>query len=195
MKLNEALELLEKENVTSSNQMLRRWIRQGKIKANLESKRQGYEVDAASLQSFIDGKKSSDIKPVGFKEGFNEGYAVAANEAAKHYKRLLLLGMYERQFLINRTEFREKCSNEFSNRDLDRFLDFSDQELFRKGVTKPRMKVYGNQIGEFIYFSNAHLMIDQRQYDLDQDISSVHLVYEMLIKELIEEFGTKVGFD
>ena len=49
MKIAEALDMLEKAGITSSMQMLRRWVRQGKIEATMLSKKQGYEIDENSL--------------------------------------------------------------------------------------------------------------------------------------------------
>ncbi|WP_033790701.1 hypothetical protein [Enterococcus faecalis] len=56
MDLKEALWVLKENDITSSVQMLRRWIRQGKIKATLLSKKEGYIVDPNSLNEFIELK-------------------------------------------------------------------------------------------------------------------------------------------
>ena len=57
MNIHEALVILEENQVTDSVQMLRRWIRQGKIKATMKSKKTGYIVDRESLHAFISIKK------------------------------------------------------------------------------------------------------------------------------------------
>lgn len=51
-----ALKLLSDRGVTRSEQMLRRWLRQGKIKATLPSKKHGYLIDSDSLEKFIKSK-------------------------------------------------------------------------------------------------------------------------------------------
>lgn len=53
MNIREAVKYLEKYEITSSEQVLRRWIRQGKIKATMRSKKEGYQVSRGSLQHFI----------------------------------------------------------------------------------------------------------------------------------------------
>lgn len=89
MNLHQALELLIKEEITESTQMLRRWIRQGKIQATLQSKKAGYQIDEESLKEFIISKNlnkvtgnfSSEslslserkIYDEGYKQGFSNG--------------------------------------------------------------------------------------------------------------------------
>lgn len=53
MNIREAVKYLEEYKITSSEQVLRRWIRQGKIKATMRSKKEGYQVSKGSLQHFI----------------------------------------------------------------------------------------------------------------------------------------------
>lgn len=57
MKLNEAFEILRREGITSNIESVRRWIRQGKLKATLPSKRDGYRINEEDLKSFIFFKK------------------------------------------------------------------------------------------------------------------------------------------
>ena len=44
MTTEEALLLLKLDNITTSPQMLRRWIRQGKIKATMKTRKEGYVI-------------------------------------------------------------------------------------------------------------------------------------------------------
>lgn len=58
MTIHEALDILKDNHITDSIQMLRRWIRQGKIKATMASKKQGYVIDEISLNEFIEKKQA-----------------------------------------------------------------------------------------------------------------------------------------
>ncbi|MDT2404414.1 hypothetical protein P7D43_18775 [Enterococcus avium] len=191
MNIDEALELFEKNGVASSKQMIRRWIRQEKIKAKLHSKRQGYEIDAESLISFVEEKKKNIKNPARYQEGFQDGYAAAMEEISERFKRMLFLGMYEKQFPISRSEFRNICADKISTRNLKSFLEFVDKNCFGRGVSKPRQQIYCNQIADFFYFEKAGITIDQRKYDRDQDISIEDTAYDMLIKKLLKDFRDK----
>ena len=57
MTTEEALLLLKLDNITTSPQMLRRWIRQGKIKATMETRKEGYVIDNQSFYDFLATKK------------------------------------------------------------------------------------------------------------------------------------------
>lgn len=58
MTIQEALTILQDNHITNSVQMLRRWIRQGKIKATMRSRKEGYLVDLSSLNEFVAQKKA-----------------------------------------------------------------------------------------------------------------------------------------
>ena len=61
MTIQEALTVLQDNHITNSVQMLRRWIRQGKIKATMRSRKEGYLVDLSSLNEFMAQKKAEQI--------------------------------------------------------------------------------------------------------------------------------------
>lgn len=59
----EAKELLEESNITDAkdDQVLLRWIREGKIKAELKNRKSGYRIEGESLKKFIkEYEKSKD---------------------------------------------------------------------------------------------------------------------------------------
>ncbi|MFQ7233562.1 MAG: helix-turn-helix domain-containing protein [Enterococcus hulanensis] len=191
MNIDEASDLLEKNGITNSKQMLRRWIRQGKIEATLLSKKQGYQIDEKSLDQFINEKKNDVQRSGSYQEGFSAGYAAAKEEISDRFRKMMLLGMYEKQFPIRRGEFREHCSDRISERNLRSFLEFSDKTFFSKGVSNPRQKIYCNQIGDYFYFENTGLTIDRLQFNCDQEISLEDNALDMLIQVLLEDFRNR----
>lgn len=109
MTIQEALEILKKKNITSSIQMLRRWIRQNKIEASLPSKKEGYQIKEDSLNEFIESKLANQT-PISrvitahdlelkYSEGYNaakETYKILIEHAVKEReKQLILEGLKE----------------------------------------------------------------------------------------------------
>lgn len=190
MDINEAMGLLEKNSITSSKQMLRRWIRQGKIKASIKSKKEGYVIDAASLESFIREKQKNNQghTQLGFEEGYKEGYTVALRDVSERFRKMAYLGMYEQSFPIYRSEFRDLCSSRISKPRLKDFLAFTDRKFFAKQVSKPRSKIWCNSIGNYFYFQNVGLLIDQEEYEYDLELELEYQAYDILIKELLKIF-------
>ena len=59
LNVSEVLNILEKEGLTSSRQVVLRWIRQGDLPAVQESRKTGYQVTETDLADFIAKKKES----------------------------------------------------------------------------------------------------------------------------------------
>ena len=59
LNVSEVLTILEKEGLTSSRQVVLRWIRQGNLPAVQESRKTGYQVNQTDLDEFIARKKES----------------------------------------------------------------------------------------------------------------------------------------
>lgn len=53
MKLEDAFLKLRFVGITDSIQQVRKWVREGKIKATIERKKDGYDIDPESLENFI----------------------------------------------------------------------------------------------------------------------------------------------
>lgn len=116
MKVEQALEIMKKEGITSSKQMVWRWIKQGKIRATLTSKKQGYEIDAESLQQFISQKKTA-VKDrrrsdeAAFQEGYDQGYQAGFKFAKSNQDYLIKQAVKEREkSLIEKGSYEEKIS-------------------------------------------------------------------------------------
>ena len=57
--VSEVLTILEKEGLTSSRQVVLRWIRQGDLPAVQETRKRGYQVTQSDLAAFIARKKEA----------------------------------------------------------------------------------------------------------------------------------------
>jgi len=123
MNTKKALEYLKLEGITNSDQVLRRWIRQGKIQATLLSRASGYEIDEESLFAFIKEKqtKEEDITnrmdyqkgyKMGDKRGFKSGYRLGKLEGddqlKSREKELIQKELYEETYIYNYYELEKK---------------------------------------------------------------------------------------
>ena len=59
LNVSEVLTILEKEGLTSSRQVVLRWIRQGDLPAVQKTRKEGYQVAQSDLDEFITSKKES----------------------------------------------------------------------------------------------------------------------------------------
>ena len=59
LNVSEVLTILEKEGLTSSRQVVLRWIRQGDLPAVQKTRKEGYQVAQSDLANFIAKKKKS----------------------------------------------------------------------------------------------------------------------------------------
>lgn len=122
MNTTQALKRLEQAGVTSSLQMLRRWLRQGKIEAVLLSKKEGYQINEQSLEEFIVRKQFFDTEAplqhqLAYKQGYQAGVLAGRKEATQqalekremmiahelkeYQKKLILKHCYEETIEIN----------------------------------------------------------------------------------------------
>ena len=62
LNVSEVLTILEKEGLTSSRQVVLRWIRQGDLPAVQESRKIGYQVTQSDLDDFIARKKETTAR-------------------------------------------------------------------------------------------------------------------------------------
>ena len=60
LNVSEVLTILEQEGLTSSRQVVLRWIRQGDLPAVQESRKTGYQIEQSDLADFIARKKEAD---------------------------------------------------------------------------------------------------------------------------------------
>ena len=59
LNVSEVLTILEKEGLTSSRQVVLRWIRQGDLPAVQKTRKEGYQVAQSDLDEFIARKKET----------------------------------------------------------------------------------------------------------------------------------------
>ncbi|MED4456194.1 DnaJ domain-containing protein [Metabacillus fastidiosus] len=132
MDVKEVTEHLKRAGITESEQIVRRWIRQGRIKATLRTKKEGYQVEKADLLAFLKAHKMVSFES--YEEVVNR-LKEAEKRFAEERKRLMKdhdddYRTYEKTFLENRqlkeqnkTLLRDKELLEINNRSLKRQVE------------------------------------------------------------------------
>ena len=76
LNVSEVLTILEKEGLTSSRQVVLRWIRHGDLPAVQESRKIGYQIEQSDLDEFIAKKKYTPLRLKFFSDycGFDRAF-------------------------------------------------------------------------------------------------------------------------
>lgn len=78
MNTEEAFDYLIENGVNVDLQTLRRWLRTGVVKATMNSRKKGYQIDKESLDDQIKKKLNRDTKGTEeYKIGYNDGFEAA----------------------------------------------------------------------------------------------------------------------
>lgn len=79
--VNEAFEILKREGVTKSVQVIRRWLRSGELKGTRASRKEGWKIKKSDLQTFIDTREGNITDKVtkeqtdkAYQKGYEQGH-------------------------------------------------------------------------------------------------------------------------
>lgn len=193
--VEQALEVLKKENITNSVQMLRRWLRDDKIDGAIQkSRKTGWEIPVESLNQFIELKKNesskvtSNVNKDSLEYSYQKGYNAALEEIKKRdYELLKMRGVSEKSFYIYRNEvfqLGERLVNPVLRKEFKKFLDDS---LFKKYVKNPRQKLEIFQLGDWCMIYDTNAMFDQSEFEeMDQAFEDIFV--EELLKRMLKKF-------
>lgn len=165
MNLQEALAILKEKQITDSIQMLRRWIRQGKIEASMVSKKEGYSVNEDSLNAFIKKKQKghtqAKYEPIatstdnrntyeaGLKDGAGVREYVAQEAVSKREKELILKGLKEDTIRYSATDLLKGFPNKMALQDHFILLKITSVTL--------------NHLGMWLYDDHFGILIDIKE--------------------------------
>ncbi|WP_157456637.1 hypothetical protein [Carnobacterium maltaromaticum] len=193
--VEQALEVLKKENITNSVQMLRRWLRDDKIDGAIQkSRKTGWEIPVESLNQFIELKKNesskvtSNVNKDSLEYSYQKGYNAALEEIKKRdYELLKMRGVSEKSFYIYRNEvfqLGERLVNPVLRKEFKKFLDDS---LFKKYVKNPRQKLEIFQLGDWCMIYDTNAMFDKSEFEeMDQAFEDIFV--EELLKRMLKKF-------
>lgn len=198
--VEQALEVLKKENITNSVQMLRRWLRDDKIDgATRKSRKTGWEIPIESLNQFIEQKKNessnvtsnvtSNVNKDSLEHSYQNGYNAALEEIKKRdYKLLKMRGVSEKSFYIYRNEvfqLGERLVNPVFRKEFKKFLD---DLLFKKYVKNPRQKLEIFQLGDWCMIYDTNAMFDKSKF-LEMDLAFEDIFVEELLKRMLKKYN------
>ena len=156
--VSQAMEKFKQAKVPQNEELLRRWLRKGKIEgAVIHSKREGWLIPEDSIKSLIEEKKKKVQVKNKYQKAYNDGYQQAMSDFRASMRKWIVFG-YEKSGSIKRSEFRQ-----IAPLNSDKYFKFVDQHYFARGVAKPRQSTdYFFSEGFFCY-PIGNIVIDSQE--------------------------------
>ena len=169
LNVSEVLTILEKEGLTSSRQVVLRWIRQGDLPAVQESRKIGYQIEQSDLADFIDKKKeaaASTQTTEQTSDDYQAGYQAAIKDllekAMVSGSGDLFLFRKNASIPIHLADFKEMAARNFSTGKNNTFYQTAIKNLFHPfGRKTPENVTYVYPLGD--YYKLANLIISKEE--------------------------------
>lgn len=188
--LEEALIILTEENITKSSQVLRRWLRDGKIEgATIHSKKEGWLIPKDSLLSFVAKNKKKKTIKIENQVDFQKGYEKAWEEISKRDRYLLSQRIvYEEDYYIYRADFLEIAERRQPIKRKE-FRQYIDKTLFAKNIKTPRKNISILRLSEWFLVAESNDIFHSN--DLPESKSIIEdRILEYLLEKKRREFHT-----
>ena len=169
LKVSEVLTILEKEGLTSSRQVVLRWIRQGDLPAVQETRKTGYQIEQSDLADFIAKKKEADASTQ-TKEQITDDYRAGYQAAIKDLLEKAMVSGSGDLFLfrknasipIHLADFKEMAARNFSTGKNNSFYQTAIKNLFHPfGRKTPENVIYVYPLGD--YYKLANLIVSKEE--------------------------------
>lgn len=188
--VKEIAEKLGNSGITSNQEVIRRWIRQGKFYSSIKlSNKQGWLVDSAEIERLIaDNQATSDNKKElekAYKQGFSDGKQAERQEYHAKIRDILYFG-YQSQGKVLRADFYQ-----FTELRSAKFKAFCDKNAFGKGVSKPRKALdylQADGIYYFLHFGIIDSWQEPYQQVIDRAMADDENARRILEKKLYLEY-------
>ena len=169
LNVSEVLTMLEKEGLTSSRQVVLRWIRQGDLPAVQESRKIGYQIEQSDLAEFIARKKESAARTESAEQttdDYRAGYQAAIKEllekAVVSGAGDLFLFRKNASIPIHLVDFKEMAARNFSTGKNNPFYQTAIKNLFHPfGRKTPENVIYVYPLGD--YYKLANLIVSKKE--------------------------------
>ena len=169
LNVSEVLTMLEKEGLTSSRQVVLRWIRQGDLPAVQESRKIGYQIEQSDLDEFIAKKKeaaASTQTTEQTSDDYRAGYQAAIKEllekAVVSGAGDLFLFRKNASIPIHLVDFKEMAARNFSTGKNNPFYQTAIKNLFHPfGRKTPENVIYVYPLGD--YYKLANLIVSKKE--------------------------------
>ena len=169
LNVSEVLTILEKEGLTSSRQVVLRWIRQGDLPAVQESRKTGYQVTETDLADFI-AKKKESAASTQTTEQTSDDYQAGYQAAIKDLLEKAMVSGAGDLFLfrknasipIHLADFKEMAARNFSTGKNSPFYQTAIKNLFHPfGRKTPENVIYVYPLGD--YYKLANLIVSKEE--------------------------------
>ena len=179
--VSQAMEKFKQAKVPQNEELLRRWLRKGKIKgAVIHSKKEGWLIPEDSIKSLIEEKKKKVQAKNKYQKAYNDGYQQAMDDLRASMRKWIVFG-YEKSGSIKRSEFRQ-----IAPLNSDNYFKFVDQHYFARGVAKPRQSTDYFYSEGFFCYPIGSIVIDTQEspyneiYEEEKDLHLDTLAILML---------------
>lgn len=179
--VSQAMEKFKQAKVPQNEELLRRWLRKGKIKgAVIHSKKEGWLIPEDSIKSLIEEKKKKVQAKNKYQKAYNDGYQQAVSDFRASMRKWIVFG-YEKSGSIKRSEFRQ-----IAPLNSDNYFKFVDQHYFARGVAKPRQSTDYFYSEGFFCYPIGSIVIDTQEspyneiYEEEKDLHLDTLAILML---------------
>ncbi len=184
LNVSEVLTILEKEGLTSSRQVVLRWIRQGDLPAVQESRKIGYQIEQSDLANFIAKKKESaaSTQPTeqtsdDYRAGYQAAIKDLLEEAMVSGAGDLFLFRKNASIPIHLADFKEMAARNFSTGKNNPFYQTAIKNLFHPfGRKTPENVIYVYPLGD--YYKLANLIVSKEElsdFMKEMDLEGVSL--------------------
>ena len=191
LNVSEVLTILEKEGLTSSRQVVLRWIRQGDLPAVQESRKIGYQVTQSDLDDFIARKKETTARTES-DEQTSDDYQAGYQAAIKDLLEKAIVSGAGDLFLfrknasipIHLADFKEMAARNFSTGKNNPFYQTAIKNLFHPfGRKTPENVIYVYPLGD--YYKLANLIVSKKELsdfmkEMDLEGASLSAVFARL---------------
>ena len=169
LNVSEVLTILEKEGLTSSRQVVLRWIRQGDLPAVQESRKIGYQIEQSDLADFI-AKKKEAAASTESAEQITDDYRAGYQAAIKDLLEIAMVNGAGDLFLfrknasipIHLVDFKEMAARNFSTGKNNPFYQTAIKNLFHPfGRKTPENVIYVYPLGD--YYKLANLIVSKKE--------------------------------
>ncbi|WLR44440.1 helix-turn-helix domain-containing protein (plasmid) [Bacillus carboniphilus] len=129
MNIDEVFERLQELKITTNKESVRRWLRQGKIKGEIRSKKEGWFVRESDLQEFIESRMPDNFKTI------ND---VKENARAEMWWEIVKKNIFEGYIEIKKNRLKECIEHRKHSKD---FFDYCWEHVneHKRGYATPRV--------------------------------------------------------
>lgn len=193
--ITKALEILSNNNITKSEQVLRRWLRNGKIKnAKIINKKTGWQIDEQALQDFIFTKQNkSNNKNNDYHKGYKQGYEDCLKKFKKKDKERLskYYAVFENEYYIDKASVLEVLERRYSyNKSLLKELkEYYNNNIFKHHNTKKNNVVVLN-LGDYYKVTSTKDVFDIDFINKISDLTERFDIQERLTQFIINYYST-----